>query len=233
MVTKVVLDEKEMPRQWYNLAADLPTPMQPPLGPDGKPISAGHAGAGVPDEPDRAGSEHASAGSTSPRRSWTCCASGGRRRCSGPCTWKRPSAPRPASTTRTRASRPPGSHKPNTAVPQAWYNKQFGIKRLTTETGAGQWGSALAFACSLIGLECKVFMVRDQLRPEAVPQAHDADLGRRLRRQPEHARPRPGAQILARHPGHAGQPGHRHQRGDRGGGHRPDAARRATPRAAC
>jgi len=55
---------------------------------------------------------------------------------------------------------PAGSHKPNTAVPQAWYNKQFGIKRLTTETGAGQWGSALAFACSLIGLECKVFMVR-------------------------------------------------------------------------
>jgi len=55
---------------------------------------------------------------------------------------------------------PPGSHKPNTSVAQAWYNKQFGIERLTTETGAGQWGSALAFACSLIGLECKVFMVR-------------------------------------------------------------------------
>nr|HPR32299.1 TrpB-like pyridoxal phosphate-dependent enzyme [Prolixibacteraceae bacterium] len=55
---------------------------------------------------------------------------------------------------------PAGSHKPNTAVAQAWYNKQFGIKRITTETGAGQWGSALAFACSLLGLECKVFMVR-------------------------------------------------------------------------
>ena len=55
---------------------------------------------------------------------------------------------------------PAGSHKPNTAVAQAWYNKQFGIKRITTETGAGQWGSALSFACSLIGLECKVFMVR-------------------------------------------------------------------------
>jgi tryptophan synthase beta chain len=55
---------------------------------------------------------------------------------------------------------PPGSHKPNTAIPQAWYNKQFGIKRLTTETGAGQWGSALAFSCALIGLECKVYMVR-------------------------------------------------------------------------
>ena len=55
---------------------------------------------------------------------------------------------------------PAGSHKPNTAVPQAWYNKQFGIKKITTETGAGQWGCALAFACKIIGLECKVFMVR-------------------------------------------------------------------------
>jgi tryptophan synthase beta chain len=55
---------------------------------------------------------------------------------------------------------PAGSHKPNTAVPQAWYNKQFGIKRITTETGAGQWGTALSFACNLMGLECKVFMVR-------------------------------------------------------------------------
>ena len=55
---------------------------------------------------------------------------------------------------------PPGSHKPNTAVAQAWYNKQFGITRMVTETGAGQWGSALAFACALLGLECKVFMVR-------------------------------------------------------------------------
>ena len=55
---------------------------------------------------------------------------------------------------------PAGSHKPNTAVAQAWYNKQEGIEKLTTETGAGQWGSALAFACKLLGLECKVYMVR-------------------------------------------------------------------------
>jgi tryptophan synthase beta chain len=55
---------------------------------------------------------------------------------------------------------PPGSHKPNTAVAQAYYNREFGTKRLTTETGAGQWGSALAFGCRLMGLECKVFMVR-------------------------------------------------------------------------
>jgi tryptophan synthase beta chain len=54
---------------------------------------------------------------------------------------------------------PAGSHKPNTAVPQAWANAQAGIKRLATETGAGQWGSSLAFACSLFGLECEVWMV--------------------------------------------------------------------------
>lgn len=55
---------------------------------------------------------------------------------------------------------PPGSHKPNTAVAQAFYNKEAGVKRLVTETGAGQWGSALAFACNLFGLECGVYMVK-------------------------------------------------------------------------
>src|SRR6516164_1821219 len=55
---------------------------------------------------------------------------------------------------------PAGSHKPNTAVAQAFYNKQAGTSRLTTETGAGQWGSALSFACAQYGIECKVYMVR-------------------------------------------------------------------------
>ena len=55
---------------------------------------------------------------------------------------------------------PVGSHKPNTAIPQAYYNKIEGVRRLCTETGAGQWGTALAFACQKFGLECKVFMVR-------------------------------------------------------------------------
>lgn len=55
---------------------------------------------------------------------------------------------------------PPGSHKPNTAVAQAYYNKKEGVSRIATETGAGQWGSALAFACNLFGLECTVYMVK-------------------------------------------------------------------------
>src|SRR3984957_20441012 len=54
---------------------------------------------------------------------------------------------------------PAGSHKPNTAVAQAYENSRAGVKRLVTETGAGQWGSSLAFACALFGLECEVFMV--------------------------------------------------------------------------
>jgi tryptophan synthase beta chain len=55
---------------------------------------------------------------------------------------------------------PAGSHKPNTAVPQAWFNKLAGTRRITTETGAGQWGSALAFACNLFGMECEIYMVK-------------------------------------------------------------------------
>ena len=55
---------------------------------------------------------------------------------------------------------PAGSHKPNTAVPQAYYNKQEGVGRITTETGAGQWGSALSFACQLFGIRCEVYMVK-------------------------------------------------------------------------
>ena len=55
---------------------------------------------------------------------------------------------------------PAGSHKPNTAVPQAYYNMKEGVTRLTTETGAGQWGSALSFACQMYGIECKVYMVK-------------------------------------------------------------------------
>ncbi len=156
---KVLLNEKDIPRQWYNLAADLPTPLLPPLGPDGKPVSPDML---APVFPMNLIEQEVSS------KRWI-------------------DIPeevldilyrwRPAPLRRAvylekflgtpariyykdESTSPPGSHKPNTAVPQAWYNKQFGIKRLTTETGAGQWGSALAFACKLIGLECKVFMVR-------------------------------------------------------------------------
>lgn len=76
---------------------------------------------------------------------------------------------------------PAGSHKTNTSVPQAFYNKQTGTSRLTTETGAGQWGTALSFACAQYGLECKVYMGAHLLRLEAVSADPHGDLGRRVR----------------------------------------------------
>jgi tryptophan synthase beta chain len=159
MEVKIQLKEKDIPRQWYNLAADLPTPLLPPLGPDGKPVS--------PDMLAPVFPMNLIEQEVSSKRwidipneildilyRWR------------PAPLKRAVYLEKHLNTPARiyykdeSLSPPGSHKPNTAVPQAWYNKQFGIKRLTTETGAGQWGSALAFACQLIGLECKVFMVR-------------------------------------------------------------------------
>ncbi len=158
--TKIFLDEKDMPRQWYNIQADMPTPMKPPLNPGtGQPIS--------PDDLAPVFPMNLIEQDVSQER------------------WIEIPEPvleklllwRPSPLYRARAFEkalgtpakiyyknegvsPPGSHKPNTAVAQAYYNKVFGIERLTTETGAGQWGSALAFACKLFGLKLKVYMVR-------------------------------------------------------------------------
>ena len=73
---------------------------------------------------------------------------------------------------------PAGSHKPNTAVPQAYYNAKAGVRKLTTETGAGQWGTALAFACALFGARVRGVAGRRVLRPEALPAADDGDVRR-------------------------------------------------------
>jgi tryptophan synthase beta chain len=156
---KILLNENDIPRQWYNLAADLPTPLLPPLGPDGKPVGPEML---APVFPMNLIEQEVSAERwidipeeildilyrwrPSPLRR---------------ATYLERHLDTPARIYyKDESVSPPGSHKPNTAVAQAWYNKQFGIERLTTETGAGQWGSALSFACKLIGLECKVFMVR-------------------------------------------------------------------------
>lgn len=156
---KIFLDESEMPRQWYNLAADLPNGLQPPLGPDGNPISPD---ALAPVFPMNIIEQEVS------QDRWIDIPEGildilTRWR---PSPLHRAYALEEALGTpakiffKNESVSPAGSHKPNSAVAQAWYNKEFGIERLTTETGAGQWGSALSFACSLIGLECKVYMVR-------------------------------------------------------------------------
>ncbi|MBI5846293.1 MAG: TrpB-like pyridoxal phosphate-dependent enzyme [Deltaproteobacteria bacterium] len=154
---KIVLSEDEMPRQWYNILADIK--MNPPLGPDGNPVSPD---ALAPVFPMNLIEQEVSSERwiTIPEpvmevyRIWR------------PSPLVRAINLEKALDTPARiyfkneGVSPPGSHKPNTAVPQAYYNKVFGIKRITTETGAGQWGSALSFACSQFGLECKVFMVR-------------------------------------------------------------------------
>ncbi len=157
--TKFILDEKEMPTAWYNVLPDLPEPMPPPLsGKTGKPASPADLSffpmsilmqemsqdryIEIPEEVQAA------------YRLWR------------PTPLIRAYRLEKALQTPARiyykyeGVSPAGSHKPNTAVAQAYYNKKEGVKRLTTETGAGQWGSALAFACALFGLECKVYMVK-------------------------------------------------------------------------
>ncbi|HOO36967.1 MAG TPA: TrpB-like pyridoxal phosphate-dependent enzyme [Deltaproteobacteria bacterium] len=156
---KIFLNENEIPRQWYNLAADLPTPMLPPLGPDGNPISPDALAPVFPmnlieqevsqkrwiDIPEEV-LELLYQWRPSPLHR---------------AVYLEKALKTPAKIYyKNEGVSPAGSHKPNTAIPQAWYNKQFGIEKITTETGAGQWGSALSYACALIGLQCKVFMVR-------------------------------------------------------------------------
>jgi tryptophan synthase beta chain len=158
--TKFLLDESQLPRRWYNIRPDMPTALLPVL----------HPGTGAPIGPD----------DLAPLFPMELIAQE---------VSEEPEVPIPEEvlelyslwrpTPLYRARRleqaigthsaiyykyegvsPPGSHKPNTAVAQAHYNQKEGRTRLSTETGAGQWGSALSFACKLIGLECKVYMVR-------------------------------------------------------------------------
>ncbi len=156
-VKNIMLTAEEMPRQWYNILADIK--MNPLLGPDGNPVTPD---ALAPVFPMNLIEQEVSterwidipAEILDVYRIWR------------PTPLVRATALEKALDTPARiyfkneSVSPPGSHKPNTAVPQAYYNKIFGIKRITTETGAGQWGSALSFACAQFGLECKVFMVR-------------------------------------------------------------------------
>jgi tryptophan synthase beta chain len=94
---------------------------------------------------------------------------------------------------------PAGSHKPNTAVPQAYYNKLEGTKRLSTETGAGQWGSSLAFACSIFGLECKIYMVRVSYDQKPYRRAFMEAFGASVTPSPSNET-QAGTAILAEHP---------------------------------
>jgi tryptophan synthase beta chain len=158
--TKIFLSEKELPTEWYNIAADLDSPPPPPL----------HPGTGAPLTPDDLAPLFPMSlieQEMSPVRFikipdevldilsiWR------------PTPMVRAHRLEQALDTPARiyfkneSVSPAGSHKPNTAIAQAYYNKQEGMKRLVTETGAGQWGSALSMACNFFDLECKVYMVK-------------------------------------------------------------------------
>ncbi len=160
MQTKIILPEDKIPTRWYNIIPDLPGPLEPVISPrTNQPVT--------PDElmaifPPALIEQEVS------QERWITIPERVRDLYS---MW-RPSplfrAHRLEKALGTPAKiyykyegvSPAGSHKPNSAIPQAYYNKEYGIRRLATETGAGQWGSSLSLACSLFGLECTVYMVK-------------------------------------------------------------------------
>lgn len=160
MNRQILLNEKDIPKQWYNIQADMPTPVPPPLNPaTGQPITPDMLAPVFPmnlieqevsterwiNIPDEVLEKYLIWRPTPLYRA----------------VFLEKFLGTPARIYfKNEGVSPPGSHKPNTAMAQAYYNKVFGIKRIATETGAGQWGSALAFACNQFGLECKVYMVR-------------------------------------------------------------------------
>jgi tryptophan synthase beta chain len=158
--TKFLLEEKQMPTRWYNIQADLPKPLPPYLHPGTKQLLGPADLAPLfpmelikqevsqeryIDIPEEVQEVYHLWRPTILHRALR--------------LEKHLGTPAKIYY-KYEGTSPPGSHKPNTAVAQAYYNKKEGIKRISTETGAGQWGSSLAFACNLFGLECKVYMVK-------------------------------------------------------------------------
>jgi tryptophan synthase beta chain len=157
---KITLPESELPQQWYNIQADMPTPMEPPLHPGtGQPVGPDDLSPIFPmplilqevsqerfiDIPEEILEKYLMWRPTPLYRAYGL----------------EEYLKTPAKIYfKNEGVSPAGSHKPNTALAQAYYNKISGVKRITTETGAGQWGSALSFCTALFGLECKVFMVK-------------------------------------------------------------------------
>ena len=157
---KIILSEKDMPRQWYNIQADMPNPAQPPLNPATKqPAGPDDLSAifPMPLIEQEVSTERFIDIPEEVLEIYT--------------TWRPSPLFRAYNLEKALGTpakiyykhegvSPAGSHKPNTAIAQAYYNKQAGVKRLSTETGAGQWGSSLALACSYFDLECTVYMVK-------------------------------------------------------------------------
>ncbi len=160
MTKKIILETNEIPREWYNIIPDLPAPLDPPLDPStNQPIAPEKLAAIFPKGlleqemspqrwikiPEEVLDIYATYRPTPLYRAEK---------------WEQYLGTPAHIYYKYEGVSPPGSHKPNTAIAQAYYNKREGIKRLATETGAGQWGSALAFATRLFGMECTVYMVK-------------------------------------------------------------------------
>jgi tryptophan synthase beta chain len=204
--TKFLLDEDRIPRSYYNIAADLPEPPPPPLHPGtGQPIGPDDLAPLFPMELIRqVVSQDREIEIPEPVREAY--------------ALYRPSplfrAHRLEQALDTPAHiyykyegvSPPGSHKPNTAIAQAFYNRQEGVTRLATETGAGQWGSALAFAGALFGLEVMVYMVRASYDQKPYRRVLMETYGARVIPSPS-PETQYGQRVLAddaRHPGSLG-----------------------------
>jgi tryptophan synthase beta chain len=205
-LTKILLDESEMPTRWYNVVADLPSPPPPPLHP------ATHEPVGPQDLaplfPMALIQQEVSAERyidipaevLEVYKLWR------------PSPLYRARRLERALGTPARiyykyeGVSPAGSHKPNTAVPQVFYNAQEGVKKLTTETGAGQWGTALAFACSLFGVECEIWQVRASYDQKPYRRAMMEVFGGVVHPSPSD-RTESGRKILADHPDSPGSLG--------------------------
>ncbi|MFP4145215.1 MAG: TrpB-like pyridoxal phosphate-dependent enzyme [Phycisphaeraceae bacterium] len=196
---KYLLDEKDLPRVWYNLTADFPEPMAPPLNPaTGEPVGADDLAALFPQSLiEQEMSVEREIEIPEPvrqvYRQWR------------PSPLYRARQLEQALDTPAKiyykyeGVSPTGSHKPNSAVPQAFYNAEAGTKKLTTETGAGQWGSSLAFAGSLFGLEVLVFMVKVSFQHKPYRRAMMEAFGASVEPSPSPLT-KSGQAILARDP---------------------------------
>lgn len=203
---KYQLDESKIPTHWYNIAADLPVPLPPPLHPGtGQPIGPSDLEPLFPmeiilQEVSQERDIEIPAPVRDIYRQWR------------PAPLYRARRLEAALGTSARiyykyeGVSPSGSHKPNTAVPQAFYNQQAGVKRLSTETGAGQWGSSLAFAGSLFGLTVEVFMVKVSYQQKPYRRALMETYGARCVASPSEET-EAGRAILRAHPDSTGSLG--------------------------
>jgi len=205
MQTKILLDESEMPTQWYNVVADMPNAPTPPLGPDGQPIGPDALSAIFPMALiEQEVSDQRWIDIPEPVREvyqlWR------------PSPLYRAHQLEAALGTPAKiyykyeGVSPAGSHKPNTAVAQAYYNREAGIRRLTTETGAGQWGSSLALVGQKFGIEVRVYMVKVSYDQKPFRRSMMQTWGAEVLPSPTD-RTESGRQILAQDPNSPGSLG--------------------------